>query len=124
MSEEICAKLLTVPMPKGDNPNSRANLVKGKPFNEERARIAAQKSVEKRRKLRTFRELDEDFTSDKERLDMLEALKAKAKRGNVKAFEVYRDTMGMNPKESGGQIQYEDDGFTDAIKRSAKDVWK
>ena len=55
---------------------------------------------------------------------MLEALKAKAKRGNVKAFEVYRDTMGMNPKESGGQIQYEDDGFTDAIKRSAKDVWK
>lgn len=111
-------------MPKGDNPNSRANLVKGKPFNEERARIAAQKSVEKRRKLRTFRELDEDFTSDKERLDMLEALKAKAKRGNVKAFEVYRDTMGMNPKESAGQTQYEDDGFTDAIKHSAGEVWK
>lgn len=110
-------------MPKGDNPNSRANLVKGKPFNEERARIAAQKSVEKRRKLRTFRELDEDFTSDQERLDMLEALKAKVKQGNVKAFVVYRDTMGMNPKEP-ERTQYEDDGFTDAIKRSAKDVWK
>lgn len=115
-------------MPKGDNPNSRANLAKAYNgnggFNTEKARIAAQKSVEKRRKLRTFRELDEDFTSDKERLDMLEALKAKAKRGNVKAFEVYRDTMGMNPKESVGQTQYEDDGFTDAIKRSAGEVWK
>lgn len=110
-------------MPKGDNPNSRANLVKGKPFNEERARIAAQKSVEKRRKLRTFRELDEDFTTDDERLIMLNALKAKVKQGSIKAFEVYRDTMGMNPKEP-GQTQYEDDGFTDAIKRSAGEVWK
>lgn len=83
-----------------------------------------QASGEARRRLKSFRELDEDFTSDKERLDMLEALKAKAKRGNVKAFEVYRDTMGMNPKESAGQTQYEDDGFTDAIKRSAGEVWK
>lgn len=111
-------------MPKGDNPNSRANLAKGKPFNEDRARKAAQKSVEKRRKLRTFRELDEDFTTDDERLIMLNALKAKVKQGSIKAFEVYRDTMGMNPKDSGGQSEYEDDGFTDAIKRSAKDVWK
>lgn len=110
-------------MPKGDNPNSRANLVKGKPFNEERARIAAQKSVEKRRKLRTFRELDEDFTTDDERLIMLNALKAKVKQGSIKAFEVYRDTMGMNPKEP-EQTQYGDDGFTDAIKRSAGEVWK
>lgn len=110
-------------MPKGDNPNSRANLVKGKPFNEERARIAAQKSVEKRRKLRTFRELDEDFTTDDECLIMLNALKAKVKQGSIKAFEVYRDTMGMNPKEP-EQTQYEDDGFTDAIKRSAGEVWK
>lgn len=110
-------------MPKGDNPNSRANLVKGKPFNEERARIAAQKSVEKRRKLRTFRELDEDFTTEDERLIMLNALKAKVKQGSIKAFEVYRDTMGMNPKEP-EQTQYADDGFTDAIKRSAKDAWK
>lgn len=30
----------------------------------------------------------------------------------------------MNPKESAGQTQYEDDGFTDAIKRSAGEVWK
>lgn len=114
-------------MPKGDNPNSRKALAENRAktqFSGDKAVIAAQKSVEKRRKLRTFRELDEDFTSVQERLDMLEALKAKVKQGSIKAFEVYRDTMGMNPKDSGGQSEYEDDGFTDAIKRSAKDVWK
>lgn len=114
-------------MPRGDNPNSRKALAENRAktqFRGESAVRAAEKSNEKQRKLRTFRELDEDFTSDKERLDMLEALKAKVKQGNVKAFEVYRDTMGMNPKESGGQTQYEDDGFTNAIKRSAGEVWK
>ena len=114
-------------MPKGDNPNSRKALAENRAktqFSGDKAVIAAQKSVEKRRKLRTFRELDEDFTSDDERLIMLNALKAKVKQGSIKAFEVYRDTMGMNPKDSGGQSEYEDDGFTDAIKRSAKDVWK
>ena len=114
-------------MPRGDNPNSRKALAENRAktqFRGESAVRAAQKSNEKRRKLRTFRELDEDFTSDQERLDMLNALKAKVKQGSIKAFEVYRDTMGMNPKDGGGQSEYEDDGFTDAIKRSAKDVWK
>ena len=113
-------------MPKGDNPNSRKALAENRAktqFSGDKAVIAAQKSVEKRRKLRTFRALDEDFTSDDERLIMLNALKAKVKQGSIKAFEVYRDTMGMNPKEP-EQTKYEDDGFTDAIKRSAKDVWK
>lgn len=113
-------------MPKGDNPNSKKALAENRAktqFSGDKAVIAAQKSVEKRRRLRTFRELDEDFTSDDERLIMLNALKAKVKQGSIKAFEVYRDTMGMNPKEP-ERTQYEDDGFTDAIKRSAKDVWK
>lgn len=114
-------------MPKGENPNSRKALAENRAktqFSGDKAVKAAQKSVEKRRKLRTFRELDEDFTSDEERLAMLNALKDKVKQGNIKAFEVYRDTMGMSPKDSVGQTEYEDDGFTDAIKRSAKDVWK
>lgn len=39
------------------------------------------------------------------------------KQGSVKAFEVYR----VNPKDSGRQSEYEDNGVINVIKRSAKD---
>lgn len=45
-----------------------------------------------------------------------------AMQGNTKAATFLRDTAGQKNAEE--QPQYEDDGFTDAIKRSAKDVWK
>lgn len=45
--------------------------------------------------------------------------------GNTKAATFLRDTAGQKIlKDAEEQSQYEDDGFTDAIKRSAKDVWK
>lgn len=48
-----------------------------------------------------------------------------ALRGNTKAATFLRDTAGQKIlKDAEEQSQYEDDGFTDAIKRSAKDVWK
>lgn len=48
-----------------------------------------------------------------------------AMRGNTKAATFLRDTAGQKIiKDAEEQSQYEDDGFTDAIKRSAKDVWK
>lgn len=48
-----------------------------------------------------------------------------AMQGNTKAAIFLRDTAGQKIlKDAEEQSQYEDDGFTDAIKRSAKDVWK
>ena len=45
--------------------------------------------------------------------------------GNTKAATFLRDTAGQKIlKDADEQAEYEDDGFTDAIKRSAKDVWK
>lgn len=46
-------------------------------------------------------------------------------QGSTKAATFLRDTAGQKIlKGAEEQSQYEDDGFTDAIKRSAKDVWK
>lgn len=46
-------------------------------------------------------------------------------QGSTKAATFLRDTAGQKIlKDAEEQSQYEDDGFTDAIKRSAKDVWK
>lgn len=47
-------------------------------------------------------------------------------QGSTKAATFLRDTAGQKILKDAEeqQSQYEDDGFTDAIKRSAKDVWK
>lgn len=46
-------------------------------------------------------------------------------QGSTKAATFLRDTAGQKIlKDAEEQSQYEDDGFTDAIKRSAKDVWE
>ncbi len=115
-------------MPRGMNPNSQANLKKPEDFTpkelRERAKKGAEASAKARRRLKSFRELDDEQTTDDERIEMLDALKLKAKRGNLRAFEIYRDTMGMKPKDAGEHTEYEDDGFTEAIKRSAGEVWK
>ena len=69
--------------------------VRSKSEARERGRKGGQASGEARRRLKSFRELDADFTTDDERKEMLDALKLKAKRGNIKAFEIYRDTVGL-----------------------------
>lgn len=76
----------------------------------ERGRKGGQASGKARRRLKSFRELDDERTTDDERIEMLEALKLKAKRGNLKAFEIYRDTMGMNPIKQDSTQGAEDDG--------------
>ena len=45
--------------------------------------------------------------------------------GSTKAATFLRDTAGQKIINGADeQTEYEDDGFTEAIKRSAKDVWK
>lgn len=48
-----------------------------------------------------------------------------ALQGNTKAATFLRDTAGQKIlKDADEQAEYEDDGFTEAIKNSAKDIWK
>lgn len=57
---------------------------------------------------------------------MMVAMVAAAVSGNVRAAEFIRDTIGQTilPDKTAGQLtEYEDDGFTEAIKASAVDVW-
>ena len=90
-------------MPRKVNPKSIENLKKaygGKGgFNTETARIANRNSQEIKRALKTFRELDAENTTDAERLQMLSNLKTRAKHSNA-AFELYRDTVGLKPKDN------------------------
>lgn len=79
-----------------------ANLrpVRSKEEARERGRKGGKASGETRRLLKTFRELDDENTTDDERLQMLDKLKLLAKKGNINAFVVYRDTVGLKPKEN------------------------
>lgn len=91
-------------MPRGDNPNSRANLrplEKGLPKKSQRE-IQKKGSIagnKEKSRLKTFKELDDEFTTDDERKKMMDMLKKRALQGNLKAFELYRDSMGMKPVE-------------------------
>lgn len=56
---------------------------------------------------------------------MLLAQILQAINGNTKAATFLRDTAGQKIlKDADEQADYEDDGFTEAIKNSAKDIWK
>lgn len=88
-------------MPRGENPNSRANLQPCRTKEEARERGAkgGKASGESRRVLKTFQELDAEFTTDAERKKMLDMLKKRAEQGNLKAWELYANYMGMKPVE-------------------------
>lgn len=87
-------------MPRGDNPNSRKNLKRlSSTEARERGSKGGKASGESRRALKTFKELDDEFTTDEERKQMLEMLKKRAKQGNIKAFETYANYMGLKPAD-------------------------
>lgn len=96
-----------------------ANLkpVRNKKEARERGRKGGKASGEVRRLLKTFKELDDENTTSDERLQMLERLKLLAKKGNINAFVVYRDTVGLKPKENvevSGELANPFAGLTDA----------
>lgn len=98
-------------MPRGENPNSRKNLkpqnTRTKEEQREIAKMGGKASGESRRALKTFKELDDEYTTDEERLKMVKVLKQRAMQGNLKALELYRDTMGMKPIEKVEQTHTE-----------------
>lgn len=89
-------------MPRGANPNSRKNLIKNSDLTpkerKEKASKMGKRSGEVRRSLRSFVEIDNAETTDEERMTMLNNLKERAKSDD-KAFQLYRDTIGLKPVE-------------------------
>ena len=114
-------------MPRGDNPNSRANLKPFKKLDElkkdkrtEKEQRKVQKkggktSGEVRAAKLTFREMAEsDSPEEKER--MWAAVKRLAMSGDLRAFELYRDTIGEKPKDElnvSGQLTNPYSGLTE-----------
>lgn len=85
-------------MPRGSNPNSKANLSKGKRFNEETARKAGKASAKKRQEYKTFKECFKANMTDEMREELFNMLMNRARRGNLKAFELLRDSLGERPQ--------------------------
>lgn len=104
-------------MPRGDNPKSRANLkpqsARTKKEQREIATMGGKASGEARRALRDFKELDDAFTTEDERKKMLDMLKKRAQQGNLRAFEIYRDTVGLKPVDKVLMTEVDNDVIAD-----------
>ena len=86
-------------MPRGEHPNSRANLKRGKPFNADTARKAGEKSVQAKTIYKSLNEdLKERMTADRV-AELNEKLYLMAKHGNLHAYELIRDGLGEKPNE-------------------------
>ena len=135
------------------SPNSLANLKKGRKFQKGNKICSkgGKGKAEKDRRMRTMREAlevllqlpwqnptnnpvaDIDNVSDATKLNVTVLDKIllgqilAAARGSTRAAEFVRDTLGQTvlPNRTGDEAgtEYEDDGFTEAIKASAVDVW-
>jgi len=79
-------------MPRGDNPNSRANLTHR--FTEQTARKAQKKSAESRKLNGKFREAGKLALDDATLTKMFDAMIQRAINGNVTAFKTLYDIMG------------------------------
>lgn len=77
-----------------------ANLEKGKGFRDtETARKANAKSHKAKRVYKHLQEIIRDSTSEDEWLEILSAIKERAKYGDIRAAEFIRDSAGDKPKE-------------------------
>lgn len=88
-------------MPRGENPNSKANLIKSSDLTSkelrERAKKGGEASAKKRAEYKTFKECFKANMTDDMRKELFNMLYNRAKRGNLKAFEILRDTLGEKP---------------------------
>lgn len=85
---------------KGYNSRSLENLRRGNPehaINVRNASEMARRSAEVRRQNATLREIARGLITEDRAKKMLDALARQAENGNVRAFEVLRDTMDGKP---------------------------
>ncbi len=102
-------------MPRGSNPNSRANLQKGRRFSGETARKAALKSQEVQAETKVFTEAFRKACAEHPELIAKTAttILNMAAHGNIKACELVMKVMGEDPAKKleisgadGGPINY------------------
>ena len=91
-------------MPRGDNPNSRANLKplqKGLPKKDQRdiQSKGAKAGVKARKEYATLTEALKDQCTSEVMEQLTAMLVKKAKAGNLKAYELLRDQVGEKPVE-------------------------
>lgn len=90
-------------MPRGDNPNSRNNLIKNSDLTpterRKRASKAGKRSVEVRREYASLTEAARDMIGPEEKKELIAMLHKRAKMGNLKAYELLRDQLGEKPVE-------------------------
>ena len=96
---------------RGKSPGSAEGRKKGKPFNAETARKAGVRSQEVQREYKTFREGAKEQLTPDVMAKITAAILEKAMAGDVRAYEVIRDTMGEKPKETlemsgAGQVRF------------------
>lgn len=92
-------------MPRGDNPNSRANLT-AKSSKEARILGAkgGKKSGEVRRANASLNEALREAVTPEVAKQITETIVRKARAGNLKAYELIRDGLGEKPTEKVEQI--------------------
>ena len=76
-----------------------ANLEKRNVYNSETALKANQKSIESKRKYRPLREIAKEKLDEETWNEILASMIEKARRGDPKAFELLRDTIGEKPSD-------------------------
>lgn len=91
-------------MPRGDNPNSRANLKpleKGLPKEDQRKTQlkGARKGVEVRQANASLTEAMKEAVTPEVAEQLVDIIIKRAKQGNLKAFELVRDQLGEKPVE-------------------------
>lgn len=106
------------------NPKSKENLKKGKRIDEDSARMYNQKSLQAKKEYKSFQECFKDKMTQEQREKLFEVMYRKASAGNIKAFEVLRDTMGEKPVERVVTAEVEQtviDEVQDAINKARLD---
>lgn len=88
-------------MPRGDNPNSRKNLIKPSEQTAEERRESARRagiaSGKARKEYATLTEALKDQCTPEIKAELTAMLIKRAKAGNLKAYELLRDQMGEKP---------------------------
>lgn len=89
-------------MPKGENPNSRANLQMVRTTEEarEKGRKGGKASGQTRRVLGTFKAAYKRTMSDEDLDEILEKVKIMAKRGNLNALDRLLQISGENREQT------------------------
>lgn len=88
-------------MPRGDNPNSRANLkvIRSEKEAREKGKKGGIASGESRAFYKSLNETLREQCTPEDMIEMNRKVIAMAKRGNLRAYELIRDGLGEKPGE-------------------------